>query len=86
MAETNVDWRVLKETEKLPARTREWWDQQHVSWMHNRTMGLQQVRQYGGCALFSVNKQPIERLKRVLTNLIWGVGAGLSIKVKETRL
>jgi len=56
LAETNLDWRVLKESEKLPARTREWWDQQHVSWAHNRTAAPSQARQYGGTALFSVNK------------------------------
>ena len=35
MVETNLDWRVLKEQEKLPARTKEWWEHQHVIWSHN---------------------------------------------------
>lgn len=56
MAETNLDWRMLKEPDKLPARTKEWWDQQHVSWAHNRNVAPSQARQYGGTALFSVNK------------------------------
>jgi len=56
MVETNLDWRVLKEQEKLPARTKEWWEHQHVSWSHNRTGTPRQPRQYGGTALFSVNK------------------------------
>jgi hypothetical protein len=56
MAEMNVDWRMLKEHEKLPTRTKEWWEHQHVSWTHNRTFAPRQARQYGGIALFSVNK------------------------------
>jgi hypothetical protein len=56
MAETNLDWRVLKEHEKLPTRTKEWWDQQNVSWAHNRTFVPHQAQQYGGTALFSINK------------------------------
>jgi hypothetical protein len=56
MVEMNLDWRVSKESEKLPARTREWWDQQYVSWAHNRTSYPYQARQYGGTALFAANK------------------------------
>lgn len=56
MAELNIDWRILKEQEKLPTRTKEWWEHQHVSWSHNRMMAPRQIRQYGGTALFSVNK------------------------------
>jgi hypothetical protein len=55
-AETNVDWRTLKEEEKLPFRTSEWWDTQHVSWSHNRTCPPRQTRQFGGTALFSINQ------------------------------
>jgi exonuclease III len=47
---------MLREQEKLPSRTKAWWEHQHVSWAHNRTMAPSQVRQYGGCALFSINK------------------------------
>jgi hypothetical protein len=54
--ETNLDWRLLQEQEKLPMRTKEWCEQQHISWCHNRNASPRQVRQYGGCALFSVNK------------------------------
>jgi len=56
MAEVNLDWRLLKEQDKLPTRTKEWWTQQHMSWTHNRTSEPRQPRQYGGTALFSVNK------------------------------
>ncbi len=30
MAEINLDWRLVKEQDRLPTRTREWWTQQHV--------------------------------------------------------
>jgi hypothetical protein len=56
MVEMNLDWRLLKEQEKLPTRTKECWDQKHVSWSHNRTSPPRQPRQYGGTALFSTNK------------------------------
>jgi hypothetical protein len=56
MAETNLDWRTLKEEEKLPLRTQEWWDAQHVSWTHNRTSTPRNSRQFGGTALFSINQ------------------------------
>jgi len=56
MAELNIDWRMLKEQDKLPTRTKEWWEHKHVTWCHNRTSAPRQARQYGGTALFSVNK------------------------------
>jgi len=56
MAETNLDWRVLPENDKLPNRTKEWWEHQHVSWAHNQTSAPRQAIQYGGTALFSNNK------------------------------
>jgi hypothetical protein len=56
MEETNLDWRVLKEQDKFPFRTKDWWEQQHVSWTHNRTNHPRQARQYGGCSLFSIDK------------------------------
>jgi hypothetical protein len=36
MVEVNLDWRLLQEKERLPTRTQEWWEQQHVSWAHKR--------------------------------------------------
>jgi len=56
IAEINLDWRVLNEQERLPHRTKEWWEHQHISWAHNRNLPPRQARQYGGTALFSVNK------------------------------
>jgi hypothetical protein len=37
MVETNIDWRLMKVSDRLPLRTKEWWDSQHVSWAHNTT-------------------------------------------------
>jgi len=56
MAELNIDWRMVKEQDKLPTRTKEWWEHQHVSWCHNKTFAPRQARQYGGTTLFSINK------------------------------
>jgi hypothetical protein len=56
IAEINLDCRVLNEQERFPHRTKEWWEHQHVSWAHNRNLPPRQARQYGGTALFSVNK------------------------------
>jgi len=55
-AETNLDWRMLKEEDKLPLRTQEWWETQNISWSHNRTCTPRQPRQFGGTALFSINQ------------------------------
>jgi len=40
MAEVNLDWRLLQERERLPTRTQEWWETQHVSW-HLTVIALQ---------------------------------------------
>jgi len=37
MAETNLEWRLCQEENKIPFRTKEWWDHQHVSWSNNTT-------------------------------------------------
>lgn len=55
-AETNLDWRLCKEEEKLPHRTNSWWDHQHVSWAFNSTSPPLEPRQYGGTAVFSNNQ------------------------------
>ena len=56
MAEINLDWRLVKEQDRFPTRTKEWWTQQHVSWAYNRNSEPRQTRQYGGSALFSIDK------------------------------
>jgi hypothetical protein len=56
MAEVNIDWRLMKEQDRLPTRTKEWWTQQHVFWAHNRISEPSLPRQFGGTAIFSVDK------------------------------
>jgi hypothetical protein len=55
-AEVNLDWRLIPEVDKLPFRTKEWWDAQHVSWAHNRNSAPSLPHQYGGTAIFSINQ------------------------------
>ena len=85
MAEINLDWRTLKEEEKLPLRTQEWWDAQHVSWTHNRTSTAEPVLQGTPdnleAQLFSLlTKLHIELLTKDGTRLIWVDGLGQDIK------
>ncbi len=54
--ETNVDWRMVSEENKLFFRTKEWWDSLHLSWAHNCAMKPTTTRQFGGTALFSIGK------------------------------
>ena len=54
MAETNVDWRIVKEEDKLYFRTKEWWESLHLSWTHNSTQKPITARQFGGTAVFSI--------------------------------
>jgi hypothetical protein len=53
-AETNIDWRVVNEEDKLFFRTKEWWESLHLSWAHNSTMKPVAATQYGGTAIFSI--------------------------------
>jgi len=64
MAEVNLDWRLVKEQDRLPTRTKEWWPQQYVCWAHNKTIEPRQPRQYGGTAIFSVNKAALRAIDK----------------------
>jgi hypothetical protein len=55
-AETNVDWRLVSEEDKLAHRTKEWWETLHLSYSSNTTNTPIKSKQYGGVALFSINK------------------------------
>jgi hypothetical protein len=35
LGETNLDWRLIQEQDKLYHRTKEWWESSHVSYSHN---------------------------------------------------
>jgi hypothetical protein len=54
LAETNVDWRIVREEDKLYFRTKEWWESLHLSWTHNSTQKPITARQFGGTAIFSM--------------------------------
>ncbi len=56
MSEINVYWRLIQEEDRLPTRTKEWWEHQHVSWANNRTSQPRTPRQFGGNALLFINK------------------------------
>jgi hypothetical protein len=53
-AETNIDWRLVPEENKLVFRTKGWWETLHLSWAFNSTMQPVTPRQFGGTALFSI--------------------------------
>jgi hypothetical protein len=54
-AETNLDWRLQTEDNKLWSRTKEWWEHLHISYAHNNTFPPIEDKQYGGTALFTIN-------------------------------
>ena len=54
--ETNLDWRLCREEDKLPLRTNSWWEHQYVSWSFNSTAAPLEPRQYGGTVVFSNNQ------------------------------
>jgi hypothetical protein len=56
MAKTNLDWRMVKEEDRLYLRTKEWWESTHLSFSHNRTSPPLNVKQWGGTALFSLDQ------------------------------
>jgi hypothetical protein len=56
VAETNIDWRLLREQDRLYARTKEWWESLHLSLSHNYATPPADRRQWGGNALFSIAK------------------------------
>ncbi len=55
LVETNLDWRLNDEENKLWAHTREWWEHLHISHAHNNTSTPITEKQYGGTAIFTIN-------------------------------
>jgi hypothetical protein len=53
--ETNLDWRLQSEDNKLWSRTKEWWEHLHISFAHNTTFTPVEEKQFGGAAIFTVN-------------------------------
>jgi len=64
IAESNIDWRLVDEDLKLHARTRQWWEHLHLSTAHNTTFPGSRICQYGGTALFSINRAAHRALQR----------------------
>jgi hypothetical protein len=56
VAETNVDWQLLGEQDRLYMRTKEWWETSHLNFTHNRVSPPLDKCQWGGSALFSLNQ------------------------------
>jgi Reverse transcriptase (RNA-dependent DNA polymerase) len=55
-AEMNIDWRLQKEHDKLYYRTKGWFESLHLSYANNCTSSPLAPHQWGGTALFSINK------------------------------
>jgi hypothetical protein len=55
-AEMNIDWRLVPEEAKLYYRTKEWWESVHISYNYNNRTNPNLVKQFGGTAVFSLNK------------------------------
>jgi hypothetical protein len=56
MAEINVDWRLLPEEDRLQFRTKGWWESLHLSTSNNTTSHPITPHQYGGTAVWSIDK------------------------------
>ena len=54
--ETNVHWRNIEESDRFHERMRTWFQTLHQSVAYNITQKIDRWHQYGGLALFSVNK------------------------------
>ncbi len=54
-AETNIDWRMVPEEDKLISRTKGWWESLHLSWAYNSTSKPITARLFRGTALFSID-------------------------------
>jgi hypothetical protein len=77
IAETNLDWRMVKEEDRLYLRTKEWWESIHLSFSHNRTSPHLNIKQWGGTALFSID-QAAHRV--VALNLVGGAGQNIGVR------
>jgi len=86
MAETNLDWRMCQEENKIPFRTQERWTHQHVSWTNNTTFPPTKIHQYGGTAHFSVNHAAHRVISKGSDPLKLADGYGHAIREEGTIL
>ncbi len=56
IAETNIDWWTMPEDHKLYYQSKHWWDTLHLSHAFNSTACPSSAKQYGGTAVFSINR------------------------------
>jgi hypothetical protein len=54
--EKNADWRLLQEDDKLMFWVKGWWHSLHLSSTNNTAMKPVMARQFGGAAIFSIDK------------------------------
>ncbi len=59
-----MDWRLVPEDDKMMFRVKEWWQSLHLSWTNNTAMKPVMARQFGGAAVFSIDKVSIGYSKR----------------------
>jgi hypothetical protein len=72
LVETNLDWRLLHEEEKLWGRTREWWEHLHISLSHNCTFPPISEKQFGGTVIFTINEIAHRVVEKGKDNLLLG--------------
>ncbi len=51
IGETNLDWRLVREQDRIYHRIKEWWESTHVSYAHNCMGTPLQRQQWGGTVL-----------------------------------
>jgi hypothetical protein len=56
LVETNLDWCLQSEDNKLWSRTRDWWEHLHIAYAHNTTFPPIEEKQFGGTAIFTINE------------------------------
>jgi hypothetical protein len=56
MVETNIDWRLMKEEDRLRFYTKERWNDMHISFSHDTTNSSITPHQFGGTILCSIDK------------------------------
>ncbi len=56
VAEVNINWNNLPFMHQLQERMMPWWEARRVSWVHNTHDEWKSWHQWGGVAMFSINK------------------------------
>jgi hypothetical protein len=83
MAETNTDWRLVKEENKLHLWTKEWWDTLHFSHTHNTAAAPITAQQSGDTALLASLQWRTKWWKKALMVPDKVNGRGLDFEVNQ---